>query len=86
MNSVISKEVKVLKLGRIKFKDAWKRQEEKFNSIIDTKINNRKTESNKKTKNYIITCTHPHVYTLGKSGNEKNLLIEIGRASCRERV
>ena len=47
MNSVISKEVKVLKLGRIKFKDAWKRQEEKFNSIIDTKINNRKTESNK---------------------------------------
>ena len=53
MNSVISKEVKVLKLGRIKFKDAWKRQEEKFNSIIDTKINNRKTESNKKTKNYI---------------------------------
>ena len=76
MNSVISKEVKVLKLGRIKFKDAWKRQEEKFNSIIDTKINNRKTESNKKTKNYIITCTHPHVYTLGKSGNEKNLLID----------
>tara|TARA_Y100000748_G_scaffold302777_1_gene305986 strand:- start:1815 stop:2522 length:708 start_codon:yes stop_codon:yes gene_type:complete len=76
LNSVISKEVKVLKLGRIKFKDAWKRQEEKFNSIIDTKINNRKTESNKKTKNYIITCTHPHVYTLGKSGNEKNLLID----------
>ncbi len=76
MNSVISKEVEVLKLGEIKFKDAWERQEEKFNSIIDTKIYNRKSKSQKKTKNYIITCSHPHVYTLGKSGNEKNLLID----------
>ena len=76
MNSVISKEVEVLKLGEIKFKDAWERQEEKFNSIIDTKIYNRKSKSQKKTKNYILTCSHPHVYTLGKSGNEKNLLID----------
>ena len=76
MNSVISKEVEVLKLGRIKFKNAWEKQEEKFNSIIDTKIYNRKTKNQKKTKNYIITCSHPHVYTLGKSGNEKNLLID----------
>tara|TARA_Y200000002_G_C22616601_1_gene636291 strand:- start:11 stop:718 length:708 start_codon:yes stop_codon:yes gene_type:complete len=76
LNSVISKEVEVLKLGEIKFKDAWERQEEKFNSIIDTKIYNRKSKSQKKTKNYIITCSHPHVYTLGKSGNEKNLLID----------
>ena len=53
MNSVISKEVEVLKLGEIKFKDAWERQEEKFNSIIDTKIYNRKSKSQKKTKNYI---------------------------------
>jgi len=76
LNSVISKEVEVLKLGEIKFKDAWERQEEKFNSIIDTKIYNRKSKSQKKTKNYILTCSHPHVYTLGKSGNEKNLLID----------
>ena len=75
MNSVTSKEVEVIKLGKIKFKEAWERQEVKFNSIIDTKIYNRKKGSQKKTKNYIITCSHPHVYTLGKSGNEKNLLI-----------
>ncbi len=71
MNSVIFKN-----LGIIKFKDAWALQESLLKSIIDIK---RETRNNpkikKKTKNYLLFCEHPDVYTLGKSGNKDNLLL-----------
>ena len=47
-----------------------------FNETVQQKIHNRKTpEKTTNTKNHLIFCEHPHVYTLGKSGNESNLLI-----------
>ena len=76
MNSIINKKVELISLGHIDYKKAWKIQEEIFNKIINRKIENRKKETNLPTENYIITCSHPHVYTLGKSGKEKNLLID----------
>ena len=76
MNSVINKNVKYKSLGLINYEESWKKQESIFNKIIDTKIKNRNLQKEIKTDNYILTCSHPHVYTLGKSGNEKNLLID----------
>ncbi len=71
MNRVIFKN-----LGIIKFKDAWELQESLLKSIIDVKRENRNNpENKKKTKNYLLFCEHPDVYTLGKSGNKDNLLL-----------
>ena len=75
MNSLINKKVKHTNLGYIDYQKAWDKQEDIFKKIIDVKIENRKNNSKNKTENYILTCSHPHVYTLGKSGNENNLLI-----------
>ena len=76
MNSVINKNVKYKSLGLINYEESWKKQESIFNKIINTKIKNRNLQKEIKTDNYILSCSHPHVYTLGKSGNEKNLLID----------
>ena len=76
MNTVKNKKIKWIKLGYIDYQKAWDRQEELFKTIINTKINNRKNNRSTKTHNYILTCSHPHVYTLGRSGDEKNLLID----------
>lgn len=64
-------------LGKIDYKKAWDYQERLFNKVIETKIANRKVESHQKvaTENHLIFCEHPHVYTLGNSGNKQNLLI-----------
>ena len=71
MNRVIFKN-----LGIIKFKDAWELQESLLKSIIDVKRENRNNpENKKKTNNYLLFCEHPDVYTLGKSGNKDNLLL-----------
>tara|TARA_Y100000589_G_scaffold130800_1_gene124482 strand:- start:140 stop:844 length:705 start_codon:yes stop_codon:yes gene_type:complete len=70
MNSVIFKN-----LGIIKFKEAWDLQERLLNSIIDVKKQNRINKKQQQTKNYLLFCEHPDVYTLGKSGDQKNLLL-----------
>jgi len=84
LNSVISKEVTVLSLGEIRFKDAWEKQEKIFKQTIDTKIQNRRSENPKKTHNYLLTCSHPHVYTIGKSGDKENLLISRSEIEKRK--
>lgn len=57
-------------LETISFKKAWDYQEQLFKHLQDVK-------SGKEThkKQYLLFCEHPHVYTLGKSGSEENLLI-----------
>jgi lipoyl(octanoyl) transferase len=59
------------------YKACWDYQEKLFNSVIEQKIKNRDLPDSEKkqTKNYLLFVEHPHVYTLGKSGDEKNLLI-----------
>ena len=84
LNSVISKEVTVLSLGEIRFKDAWEKQEKIFKRTIETKIENRRSETPKKTHNYLLTCSHPHVYTIGKSGDKENLLISRSEIEKRK--
>ncbi len=72
-------EVDFIDLGLIDFKEAWDFQEELFQSIIDVKRANRKIDSSEtshiKTRSKLIFCEHPHVFTLGKSGQQSHLLI-----------
>lgn len=63
-------------LGLIDFKDAWALQERLLNSIVSLKKENRNSpKKTKKTKSYLLFCEHPDVYTLGKSGDKKNILL-----------
>ena len=64
-------------LGVMDYKACWDYQERLFNETVQQKINNRDLpeEQAVQTKNYLLFVEHPHVYTLGKSGDEKNLLI-----------
>lgn len=70
--------VKFIDLGLSDYKKTWEFQTELFDKNIAIKIDNRKEHDitlHKMTTNYLIFCEHPHVYTLGKSGSEANLLI-----------
>jgi lipoyl(octanoyl) transferase len=63
-------------LGLIDYKEAWDLQEEIFKNTIEEKIQIRNGNVSLTTKNYLLFCEHPHVYTLGKSGNEDHLLLD----------
>ncbi len=70
--------VKYKDLGPISYKEAWDFQEEIFNKSL--KIKAAKRENADKTnepENHLLFCEHPHVYTLGKSGSEDNLLLNF---------
>ncbi len=68
-------EVIFKQLGLIDYKEAWDFQEEIFQNTIGEKIRIRNGETDLVTKNYLLFCQHPHVFTLGKSGSEDNLLL-----------
>lgn len=62
-------------LGLIDYKEAWDFQETIFKNTIQEKIQIRNGDNTITTKNYLLFCEHPHVFTLGKSGSESNLLL-----------
>jgi lipoyl(octanoyl) transferase len=64
-------------LGLMDYKACWDYQEKLFNETVNLKISNRYLPEEKQipTKNHLLFVEHPHVYTLGKSGDEKNLLL-----------
>lgn len=68
-----SNEIHFEDLGLIDYKKAWDYQEKLFNEILQAKSS--RSPQNKETKNHLLFCEHPHVYTLGKSGDQSNLLI-----------
>lgn len=71
----MNKKVHLQDLGRRDYKKTWDYQEELFRHIIDLKIKNRREESNLVTPNHFLFVEHPHVFTLGKSGDLSNLLV-----------
>jgi lipoyl(octanoyl) transferase len=71
----MNKKVSFKDLGLIDYKKCWDFQEELFAEIVAVKSSNQKENKTVSTKNHLIFCEHPHVYTLGKSGDEKNLLV-----------
>jgi lipoyl(octanoyl) transferase len=71
----MNKVVRLEDLGSKDFKATWDYQEQLFKDILDTKIKNRREQSELKTQNHFLFVEHPHVYTLGKSGDLSNLLL-----------
>jgi lipoyl(octanoyl) transferase len=79
MNSIYFRD-----LGNIEYGSAWQLQESLMKEGLDAKAawyaapEAGRTER-AKTSNHLLLCTHPHVYTLGKSGHMENLLVNDGR-------
>ena len=71
----MNKNINVYDLGVLDYKTALNFQEKKLQEIIDIKRTNRNENSSIETPNYFLFVEHPPVITLGKSGQEKNLLL-----------
>ncbi|MCL4153888.1 UNVERIFIED_CONTAM: hypothetical protein GTU68_007599, partial [Idotea baltica] len=72
----MNKKIELQDLGIKDYKQTWDYQESLFKSIVDTKIENRREDVSLETSNYFLFVEHPHVYTLGKSGDISNLLVD----------
>ncbi|QJW91743.1 lipoyl(octanoyl) transferase LipB [Spirosoma taeanense] len=81
MNSRANKQVEVRELGMVDYQSAWDEQERLFAEIVSQKLQNRSRAADEQqpTPNYLLFCQHPHVYTLGTSGHENNLLVDENR-------
>ena len=77
----MNKCVEIQDLGYKDYKRTWDYQEKLFRSIVDLKIKNRKEDTKFLTPNYFLFVEHPHVYTLGKSGDMSNLLLNEAQLS-----
>lgn len=77
MNTVQNHSVEVQSLGLKDYQETWDYQEQLFKSVVDLKLANRNLpeQEQQETHNYLLFVEHPHVYTLGKSGHESNLLL-----------
>jgi lipoyl(octanoyl) transferase len=71
----LNRHIQLQDIGFRDYKETWDYQEELFREILDMKIKNRREDANLETPNYFIFVEHPHVYTLGKSGDVDNLLV-----------
>ena len=71
----MNKCIEIQDLGYKDYKQTWDYQEKLFRSIVDLKIKNRREDTKFLTPNYFLFVEHPHVYTLGKSGDKTNLLL-----------
>lgn len=72
----MNKRINFFDIGRKDFKVVWNIQERLFKSILDDKVKNRRENAGLVTKNYFLFVEHPHVYTLGKSGDLSHLLLD----------
>ncbi|TCI94363.1 lipoyl(octanoyl) transferase LipB [Tenacibaculum sp. M341] len=71
----MNKNVFLVDLFQKDYKDTWDMQSDLLQGIVDQKIKNRREELTEQTNNYFLFVEHPHVYTLGKSGDLSNLLL-----------
>lgn len=71
----MNKTIILHELGTKDYKTTWDYQEIVFKSVVDTKIKNRREGTAIETENHLLFVEHPHVYTLGKSGDISNLLL-----------
>ena len=72
----MNKKVLVQDLGLKDYKETWDYQEQLFKETLDLKIRNRREALDLETPNHFLYVEHPHVYTLGKSGDISNLLVD----------
>ena len=68
--------IQIQELGAKDYLETWNYQEKLFQEIIDVKVQNRRNNAQHITPNYLLFVEHPHVYTLGKRGDQQHLLID----------
>lgn len=71
----MNKKVFVKDLLKKDYKEVWGYQTSLLENIVSLKKERRSSEKQIKTPNYFLFVEHPHVYTLGKSGDLSNLLL-----------
>jgi lipoyl(octanoyl) transferase len=74
----MNRTIQYIDWGLIEYNEAWKNQETLFNNSIQLKTQEFPTD------NYLIFCEHPHVYTLGKSGDEHNMLLNYIQLQAKD--
>ena len=72
----MNKKVALQDLGLKDYKETWDYQEHLFQKVVGQKVDNRRNGTQQPTENHFLFVEHPHVYTLGKSGNIDNLLVD----------
>ncbi len=72
----MNKKTEFIDWGLTDYQDAWARQGAIFDQTVAVKTRNRTESLQLPTLNHLIFCEHPHVYTLGKSGQPENLLLD----------
>jgi lipoyl(octanoyl) transferase len=86
--TIKNRKVRFHDLGLIAYQEAWDFQTKLFQETINLKTSDHQNATtselqnvntlqrpNIETSNHLIFCEHPHVFTLGKSGDESNLLV-----------
>jgi len=68
--------VVVKDLGVLSYEDSWEHQKTIFDNIISQKIKNRTLKKKNKTDNYLLIVEHKPIFTIGKSGDTSNLLLD----------
>ena len=69
-------EIFVKDLGILSYDKSWEHQKRIFDNIVSQKINNRTLKKKIKTENYLLIVEHKPIYTIGKSGEISNLLLD----------
>jgi lipoyl(octanoyl) transferase len=72
---IMNRKILLSDLANKDYKETWDFQSELLQDIVNVKINNRRNNLQESTKNHFLFVEHPHVYTLGKSGDLNNLLL-----------
>ncbi len=72
----MNKKVLLQDLALKDYKETWDYQEQLFQNTLKLKIKNRREEAGLETPNHFLFVEHPHVFTLGKSGDLSNLLVD----------
>ncbi len=73
--NIMNNKIIIKELGLKDYKETWDYQENLFQEILSIKSQNRKDNTVNETPNYLLYVEHPHVYTLGKSGDLSNMLL-----------
>ena len=71
----MNKSIQFQDLGLKDYKETWDLQEEIFKKTVAIKVRNRRENAGFSTPNHFLFVSHSHVYTLGKSGDLSNLLL-----------
>jgi len=74
----MNRTIQYIDWGLVEYNEAWKNQEKLFNKSIDKKTQEQETD------NFLVFCEHPHVYTLGKSGDEHNMLLNYIQLQAKD--